>query len=351
MRNVGTLLPAIALFACLMLPVPGRAATAAATALPPPPPPASLWRWELASQLRLLLEWWPGEFDNHEQVVRQSGGGLSPLVHAPFRRVHTTVRVVAAPALGEHVLAVETWADDGADAPLRRELVAVAADTDARALRVRRYAVARPDVVEDAAALAKAVPAGLTPLGDACDLLLRFVGGQFQGALASAACATPQGRADYELAIGPRFVWERAQGRDPKTGTITWELAPGSRFGWYQQTRARRYTCNVFGDADGVMAKTRFVTQIHLHDQGGAAEFAWPDGRTLVFTIHTRAFTSTPNHEYPLFRVHEKGNPVPIAYAYAVDSNTRFGLNLGWFYIRCYDDADATPQELNEGRT
>jgi hypothetical protein len=26
---------------------------------------------------------------------------------------------------------------------------------------------------------------------------------------------------------------------------------------------------------------------------------------------------------------------VPIAYAYAVDDSERYGLNLGWFYIRC----------------
>ena len=89
------------------------------------------------------------------------------------------------------------------------------------------------------------------------------------------------------------------------------------------------------------MAKTRFLTTLHLDNQGTEADMAWPDGRTLTFSIHTRAFTSSSDREYPLFRIHEKGNPVPIAYAYGVDGTTRFGLNLGWFYIRCYDDADA----------
>jgi hypothetical protein len=350
MRRVGSYLSAFMVLAAVATTSAAHAAAPPAASSPPPPSAASAWRWELASELRLLMQWWPGEFDNHEQVVRQSGGGLSPLVYAPFRRVHTTVRAVDAPALGERVLAIETRSDDAAE-PLRRELVSIVPDIDARALRVRRYAVNSPAMLDDRAALTSATPPGLEPLAAGCDVLLRFVGGQFQGSLASTSCPAARGRAEYELAIGPRFVWERSQARDARSGAITEEMAPGSGFGWYQQTRARRYTCNVFGDEQGVMAKTRFVTQIHLHDQGGAAEFAWPDGRTLVFTIHTRAFTSAPNHEYPLFRVHEKGNPVPIAYAYAVDANTRFGLNLGWFYIRCYDDADATPQELNEGRT
>ena len=88
------------------------------------------------------------------------------------------------------------------------------------------------------------------------------------------------------------------------------------------------------------MAKTKYLTTIHLHDQGGAADIAWPDGRTLTFTIHTRAFSSPPDREYPLFRIHEKGKTVPIAYAYAVDGASRFGLNLGWFYVRCYAEGD-----------
>ena len=32
---------------------------------------------DLSAQLTRLMEWWPGEYDNHEQIVRQSGGGLS----------------------------------------------------------------------------------------------------------------------------------------------------------------------------------------------------------------------------------------------------------------------------------
>ena len=36
---------------------------------------------ELENHLALMMEWWPGEYDNHEQIVRQSGGGLSVPVY------------------------------------------------------------------------------------------------------------------------------------------------------------------------------------------------------------------------------------------------------------------------------
>jgi hypothetical protein len=154
--------------------------------------------------------------------------------------------------------------------------------------------------------------------------LLNFVGGQFEGALPDKACKVGGKSLDYSVVIGPRYTWYRER--------------PGQD--WFEQTRARPFTCMVQESADGDMRKTRFLKTIRLHDQGGEADIAWPDGRTLTFTIHARAFTSPPDREYPLFRIHEKGKDVPIAYAYAVDDAARFGLNLGWFYIRCYADGE-----------
>ncbi len=69
------------------------------------------------------------------------------------------------------------------------------------------------------------------------------------------------------------------------------------------------------------------MTDIELHDQGGAADIASPSERV-----------------FPLFRIHEKGNHVPIAYAYAADNADRFGLNLGWFYILCREKDQGAPE-------
>ena len=92
------------------------------------------------------------------------------------------------------------------------------------------------------------------------------------------------------------------------------------------------------------MTNTEFLTTVRLHDQGGEAPIDYPDGRALSLVIHSRAFTSPPDHTYPIFRVHERGEHVPIAYGYAVDEAERFGLNLGWFYTLC---RVATDEELS----
>ncbi len=266
--------------------------------------------YDLRAQLELLLKWWPGEYDNHEQIVRQSGGGLSPLTDKPFYRVHSRYERVTGSSLGPDVIRVVDDQNDDPAKVLRTRSYVITVDKTAAVLRLAQFAPKEPGSTE------------LVPLGAACDITLRYVGAQFEGAVAPKSCKVGGKLEEYGLVVGPRYSWFREQ--------------PGNE--WFEQTRARRFTCVVHEAANGVMRDTKYLKTVHLHDQGGEADIAWPDGRTLTFTIHNRAFSSPADHEYPLFRIHEKGNIIPIAYAYAADDATRFGLNLGWFYTRCYAD-------------
>ena len=277
-----------------------------------PPISAAHSEYDLRAQLELLMKWWPGEYDNHEQIVRQSGGGLSPPTNKPFYRVHSRYEQVTGSSLGEHVISVVDYLDDDPAKPLRTRTYVLSVDAAAGALRLTQF-------MPKAAAATE-----LVPLGALCDLSLHFVGAQFEGSLPSGTCKLGGQPLEYGLVVGPRYTWFREQ--------------PGNA--WFEQTKARRFTCVVHENADGDMRKTRYLKTIHLHDQGGEADILWPDGRTLTFTIHSRAFSSPPDREFPLFRIHEKGKDVPIAYAYAVDDAARFGLNLGWFYTRCYAEGE-----------
>jgi len=274
--------------------------------------------YDLKAQRELLLQWWPGQYDNHEQIVRQSGGGLSPIVDAPFQRVHSRYERVTGSPLGEFVVSMVDYRDDDPAKLLRQRSYVIGIDKAAGALRLAQYAPRDTGKGSE-----------LVALGAPCDLLMRFVGGQFEGSVDPKTCRSGGKPVEYGIVVGPRYTWFReTAGHD-----------------WFEQTRARAFTCMVQQNAEGDMRKTQFLKTIRLHDQGGEADIAWPDGRTLTFTIHSRAFTSPPDREYPLFRIHEKGKDVPIAYAYAVDDAGRFGLNLGWFYIRCYAEGEALGED------
>jgi hypothetical protein len=297
--------------------------------------------YDLAAQLALLQQWWPGEYDNHEQIVRQSGGGLSPLTSAPFFRIHSVVTRVEMPGLGAHVLQLVEYRDDVPSRELRRRLFVLSADEKRGVLRAAQFTAPTSATTATAATAATGatVAPAPAPVSAGCDLEFQFVGGQFEGSTSGASC-TGAGRnaPPFRVVIGPRYAWTSGEG------------APAPTDGWFEQIRARQFTCTVHEAANGQMRDTRYLTTVHLHDQGGTADIAWPDGRTLTFTIHNRAFTMPPDREYPLFRIHEKGKTVPIAYAYAVDDAKRFGLNLGWFYIRCYAEGEWSEAEGDQRR-
>lgn len=297
---------------------------------------AEVRRRDLGSAMRVLTGWLPGVYDNHEQIVRQSGHGLMPLVYEPFARWR--VDIAALRGMGDGTVAFRLTERQGPelDVVARDEVMFAAIDLAANALRLRRHAISGE--------IAKGVvpEAGqLTSLGDQCDLLLRYEGGQFSGEIASSSCKDHGAFAQVQWIFGQDYVWKREQARD-RGGRLVHESASGTGFDWYKASRSRNFSCDIFGNPDGDMMNTEYIRTIKLHDQGDIAEFPWPDGRMLEFTIHRRAFSASPERVYPLFRVHEKGNPVPIAYAYSEDDSTRFGLNLGWFYIRC---AEVTGQD------
>lgn len=293
--------------------------------------------YDLKIQVARLMDWWPGRYDNHEQIVRQSGGGLSDTVETPYQRRHTVVRAVTRADLGPNVLYVADYEHGDETRPVRARLLAVSADEKADGVRVRRYDLpkgvslpADPSVPGDLPALAAAAA---TPLGDDCDFLLHHVGEQFEGGVASARCKADPNAREYRLVVGRTLQWVR----EP--------LVTGQDHGWFEQTRAKMFVCSVHEDAAGVMRDTKHLTDVRLHDQGGAADIPWPDGRTLTFRIQSRAFTSPADYVSPLFGVHEKGKTVPIAYAYTSQEANRFGLNLGWFYIRCYAEGSESAME------
>jgi hypothetical protein len=299
---------------------------------------------DLERQLQLLMDWWPGEYDNHEQIVRQSGGGLSKPVYAPHFRVHAHYLRVELPELGAHVLYAEEYKNGvPADLHLAR-LYSVAIDQDARALRVKPH---DPPAGADLAgahgdpARVEALAAGTLRTGpEACDLLLRFEGGQFRGGTRPGACQRNDAYEHLEIVIGPDYYWFRERRTSEPGGEPAWEGAPAPGGAYFELSRVRWFSCTVNYNLEGKMAETERLATVRLHSEGGVAPIAYPDGRRLSLVLHRRAFRSPAVRRFYILRLHEDGHHVPISYSYTQDTAPRFGMNLGWFYTLCRDEAE-----------
>ncbi len=321
-----TILSAVVLAAMLMMPVLSAQAQ-------------TFTKGELEGHLSLIMQWWPGEYDNHEQIVRQSGGGISIHVYEPVFRIHSHYVKLDMPELGENVLYVEEYLNNDPANISRIRVYNLSINEAEQAVKVQLYAFkdGHDHMVGarlDAERLAGIKLDELRAFSDPCTVYMRYEGGQFNGGMKRDSCGDEEWF-EYQVVLGPDYNWTRDRQISRETGEVTWDQTEGANYAWIQMRKARWFVCTVNYNLEGDMRETEFLTEIEVHDQGGQTDIAWPDGRTLEFQLHTREFSSPSEREFPLFRIHEKGNYVPIAYGYAVDDADRFGLNLGWFYTLC----------------
>ena len=168
---------------------------------------------ELENHLALMMEWWPGEYDNHEQIVRQSGGGFSVPVYEPVFRIHSHYIRLDLPELGENVLYVEEYRNNDPSNISRIRVYALSVDEEEQAVRVKLHAFreghdhmigARLDPDRLAAIEADE----LRPFSDSCDVFLRFEGGQFSGGMKRESCGE-EAWFEYQVVLGQKHHWTR----------------------------------------------------------------------------------------------------------------------------------------------
>ncbi len=201
-------------------------------------------------RLQLLMQWWPGQYDNHEQIVRQSGGGLPAPTNQPFPRVHSRYEHVTGSPLGDNVISMVDYLDDDPSQPIRTRRYVLSVDKSASALRLAQYAPSR-------------LGAASSPSARSATCCCTSSAGSSKAASRQRPAGPAANPPNTAWSVGPRYTWFRER--------------PGHD--WFEQTRARPFTCMVQENSEGEMLNTRFLKTIRLHDQGGQADIAWPDGR------------------------------------------------------------------------
>jgi len=317
----------------------------AAAALLGAQPAFAYTQGELDTQLALLIGWWSGEFDNNEQIVRQSGGGLSQPVFEPHFRVHSHFHPIELPELGEHVFYVEEYKNNNPNDLYRIRLMSLSADLEANGIRIQMYSPKDQQALAGSHGNLDTITTGSVeqwqPHNAGCAVFLTYEGVQFRGGMQRRACigVDPEGNEqnvwfDYHIVVGPGFYWFKDAVRKLNDDDLNMALAPGSP-DFFQADRVEWFQCVVNYNADGDMTDTQRLTEVTLHDQGGSAAIDYPGGRKLSLVLHNRAFSTPTNNRFRILRLHEDNATVPLAYGYSGTDTSRFGINLGWFYTLC----------------
>ena len=170
------------------------------------------------SDLEIIMEWWPGDYDNDTQIAGLEAGG-KPIWRADDSgegghiQITSHYRKVNLPAFGDHVLYVEETKFGDPNALFRQRIYALSEDAESGQARVKlwyfndkkRYVGAWRDLSK----IAELTPDEMFPLPDTCDLMVTEQAGKLHMRMPDKQCVFGERYFDYQVLLGPDTFWFR----------------------------------------------------------------------------------------------------------------------------------------------
>jgi hypothetical protein len=301
----------------------------------------------LERELEYLVAIWPGDYDNREQLAFDASVGKSDMGSGSHLRVHSQIRRVDMPTLGDYVLYVEEYKHNDPASIFRQRLYVLSADEAEKAIRLKLM------FLKDGKSVlgAHADPTRLTGMTsdavsslEGCDVFIRREGDWLRGSFKPMTCVFGVGDkrrySDYQLRVTAGQYWFRDRILNAATDE---PMEQGAEFSWHQLEQARWFSCMI--DFPRKSGGPPVVTHhyIKMHDQGGTFPFTHPDGRDMVLTMRN-TWSYGMQRETFVIVVQQGGESGPtLVYAWGNPGADRIGVNPGYLRVQC--DAN-TPQQV-----
>lgn len=302
----------------------------------------------LERELMSLMEMWPGDYNNREQIQFDADLGKASPEQGGHVWVHAQVRRVDVPALGPHVLYLEEYHGLDSDDIFRQRLYELEVEEAGGIIRLIVHTLRDPERflgAQDDPSRLKALTRADTITRPGCDILIRRDGDAFYGAMAPKACVVSEGSkqrfADYRVRVTPDGYRFRERLLDMTTHAVVETTAD---FSWHHLERARWFRCMIdFPDEEGGRP-TNTAHYVRIHDQGGAFPFVYPDGRSMAISLRNR-WSYGMDRETLVVKVHDGGEPGPyLTYGWAEAQADWIGVNAGWIRVQCDRDTPRNRQ-------
>jgi hypothetical protein len=307
------------------------------------------------ADVEALEQLWSGIRDTREQVVVSADSGISPGPEGADRRVRTVVSPVDLPWLGSHVLYLEEFLHDE-PGDLRRQLLVKLdpQEPPARGVRAQLFTFVSPRRwvhFNRRPNLFASLRASDIDTSPGCDLAFTREGDQFRGGTVGRRCVDVRSGTrrylDYDLVIGADLYWYRRRLLRKRDGEIQEEIIG---FNWFELNEARLFTCRVDWSSTGRAQDLRPLVKLDLHDQGGRARFATPDGRKLELALHSQDWPFAAERDALVLLVEDQGKDVPFASAWTAIDAAQIAVNLGWLRVRCVPIVPETDELRSDAR-
>lgn len=299
----------------------------------------------LDKDFALMMAWFPGVYDNQEQVYFEDEQNLAGTLR--HSRVHTVLEPVDLPRFGTHVFYLQQYVNDDPAQINRQRLYVLNADYERNAVRMQIYTFDAPELLLDA----HLNPTQLAQLTmdqvqrvSGCDVLWRRKANQFLGETQRHGCTNTLAKGAGHAAINHYFLltedalWISDQAPDENDNAVADHLA-GVPF---KHRKARQFECWMTAtQRDGGRTFRRGLT---LHDQGGMIWITTEEENAQQVGIKLRNVRWPYGRNRPslVLYAHKPDQDRAVSYAWADPGAQRIGINLRWMQASC----TLTPQSV-----
>ena len=286
---------------------------------------------ELPAQMKEMLGWFEGEFDNFQQVHKEKEDKVAE-VH---EHIHSIFKPVVLPAFGKNVFYVYQYFDGNPKKVYRQRMYAFNEDAAENAIRLDIYSFVTDSLYYGADTkpekLANLTPAQMTTM-PGCGVYWKKVGDSYTGYMKPRACNFISKRSGKKIFITDSLrltqneIWIRDEAEDEDgkyvfghKGKIPHRLKRCSYFkGWFALEKA--------GLNDYESSRT-----LLMHDQGGRARLFTNEGNPMKYEVELAQVIYGKNQEVLKISLYEDGKDRAIDYAWSGSDSQLIGINLRWF--------------------
>ena len=292
----------------------------------------------LDKDFALMMTWFPGVYDNQEQVYFEDEQDLADTLR--HMRVHTVLTPVNLPRFGKHVFYLQQYVNDDPAQISRQRLYVLKPDYERNAVTMQVYSFVAAELLADA----HLNPTQLAQLTmdqvqtvPGCEVMWRRIANQFLGQTRRQACTKKSTESAEHTSINHYFLltedalWISDLAHDETDKPVAGQADRVP----FKHRKARQFECWMTAtQRDGDSTFRRGLT---VHDQGGMIWLETEEDAPQQVGIKLRNVRWPYGRNRPslVLYAHKPSQDKAVSYAWADPSAQRIGINLRWMQASC----------------
>ena len=312
---------------------------------------AEAYKKILDRDFRRMMDWFPGEYDNMEQVY--FNGNLNIPEDERHERIHHVFTPVDLPNFPGETFYIEQYRGTDPEDVYRQRIYSFEPDYDENAIRLTIYipkdAAPLKGAYNDLAKLEGLTPAGFTTY-DGCDVFWRFGNGHYHGTMKEGACRVESKRSGKtliitdDLQLSPDSIWIRDEAVDTDGNYVYGNKARIH----HKNNRATGFNCWVAPRKKN--GEYGFVNNLRIHDEGGWIRLESEDYEFEKIGLRMRNVVWPTGNNRPsrvLYAYQNGDEENAVSYAWTSPDEPRIGINFRWVQASCTEGATTVKPGIN----